>query len=60
MINYNRLGYEIKRDLANFSSKVSKGLKRPQEKFLLQMLYGILEGNKLHLSEIGFSTLVIE
>lgn len=55
MINYNRLGYEIKRDLANFSSKVSKGLKRPQEKFLLQMLYGILEGNKLHLSEIGRS-----
>ena len=46
MINYNRLGYEIKRDLANFSSKVSKGLKRPQEKFVLQMLYGILEGNK--------------
>lgn len=55
MINYNRLGYEIKRDLANFSSKASKGLKRPQEKFLLQMLYGILEGNKLHLSEIGRS-----
>ena len=55
MINYNRLGYEIKRDLSNFSSKISKGLKRPQEKFVLQMLYGILEGNKLHLSEIGRS-----
>ena len=23
MINYNRLGYEIKRDLANFSEKIS-------------------------------------
>lgn len=55
MINYSRLGYEIKRDLANFSLKISKGLKRPQEKFVLQMLYGILEGNKLHLSEIGRS-----
>lgn len=46
MINYNRLRYEIKRDLSNFSSKISKGLKRQQEKFVLQMLYGILEGNK--------------
>ena len=27
MINYNRLGYEIKRDLTNFSKKNSKGLK---------------------------------
>ena len=55
MINYNRLGYEIKRDLANFSEKISNGLKRPQSKFLLQMIYGILAGNKLHLSEIARS-----
>lgn len=27
MINYNRLGYEIKRDFTNFSEKISKGLK---------------------------------
>ena len=55
MINYNRLGYEIKRDLTNFSTKISKGLKRPQQKFIHQMLYGILAGNKLHLSEISRS-----
>ena len=55
MINYNRLGYEIKQDLANFSEKISNGLKRPQSKFLLQMIYGILAGNKLHLSEIAHS-----
>ena len=55
MINYNRLAYEIKRDLSNFSEKISKGLKRPQKKFVLQMLYGILEGNKVHLSEIARS-----
>ena len=55
MINYNRLGYEIKRDLANFSEKISNGLKRPQSKFLLQMIYGILAGNKLHLSELARS-----
>jgi hypothetical protein len=55
MINYNRLGYEIKRDLANFSKKISKGLKRPKSKFVIQMLYGILAGNKVHLSEIARS-----
>lgn len=55
MINYSRLGYEIKRDFTNFSQKISKGLKRPQEKFVHQMIYGILAGNKLHLSEIARS-----
>lgn len=55
MINYNRLGYEIKRDLTNFSTKISQGLKRPQQKFIHQMIYGILAGNKLHLSEIARS-----
>ena len=52
MINYNKLGYEIKRDLSNFFEKISKALKRPQKKFIMQMLYGILVGNKVHLSEI--------
>lgn len=55
MINYNRLGYEIKRDLSNFCEKISKGLKQPKKKFVLQMIYGILEGNKVHLSEIARS-----
>ena len=55
MINYSRLGYEIKRDFTNFSQKISKGLKRPQEKFIHQMIYGILAGNKPHLSEIARS-----
>ena len=30
-------------------------MKRPQEKFIHQMIYGILAGNKLHLSEIARS-----
>ena len=33
MTNYNRLWYEVRRDLINFSEKISKGLKRPQSKF---------------------------
>lgn len=40
MVNYNRLGYEIKRDFLNFSEKIAKGLNRPQSKFIEQMIYG--------------------
>ena len=51
MINYNRLEYEIKRDLTKFRLKISQNLKRLQKKFAQQTNYGILAGNKLHLSE---------
>ena len=53
MINYNRLGYEIKRDFTNFSLTISRGSKRPQEKFIHQMIFGILAANKLRPSEIA-------
>lgn len=55
MTNYNRLGYEIKRDFVNFSKKICKELTRPKCKFVTQMIYGILAGNKVHLSEIARS-----
>jgi hypothetical protein len=55
MINYNRLAYELKRDISNFSNKISVGLKRPKMKFITQMIYGLLDGNKAHLSEIARS-----
>ncbi len=55
MINYDRLGYEIKRDFTNFSVKISQKLKRPQQKFVHQMVHVILAGNKLHLSKIARS-----
>lgn len=51
MINYNRLAYELKRDISNFSNKISIGLKRSRMKFITQMIYGLLKGNKTHLSE---------
>lgn len=55
MVNYNRLAGKLKEDLASFSEKISKGMKCPAKKFILQMLYGILESNKVHLSEIARS-----
>ncbi len=50
MINYNRLAGKLKEDLATFSQKISKGMKCPAKKFILQMIYGILETNKVHLT----------
>ncbi len=52
MVNYNRLSGKLKEDLAVFSQKISKDMKYPTKKFMLQMLYGILESNKVHLSGI--------
>lgn len=49
------MGYEIKRDFSKFTSKISHNLKRPQQKFVMQMIYGILAGNKVYLSEIARS-----
>jgi len=55
MVNYNRLAGKLKEDLAVFSQKISREMKCPVKKFILQMLYGILESNKVHLSEIARS-----
>ena len=55
MVNYNRLAGKLKEDLAVFSQKISKGMKCPVKKFILHMLYGILESNEVHLSEIARS-----
>ncbi|MHB8065695.1 MAG: transposase [Ruminiclostridium sp.] len=55
MINFNRLSYELKRNIVRYSEKISIGLTRPQFKFVTQMLYGLLDGKKAHLSEIARS-----
>ena len=55
MVNYNRLAGKLKEDLAVFSQKISEGMKCPAKKFILQMLYGILESNNVHLSGIARS-----
>ncbi|MCI9127411.1 MAG: transposase, partial [Eubacterium sp.] len=55
MVNYNKFAGKLKEDLSGFSQKISKGMKCPAKKFILQMLYGILESNKVHLSGIARS-----
>lgn len=41
MTNYTMNSYEVKRDLINFSKKISKGLTKPEEKFIMDMMYGM-------------------
>ena len=53
MIHYNKLSYQLKREIKNFSDKISKGLSRPKYKLVFQMLYGMLESQSTHLSNIS-------
>ena len=53
MINYSRLSYQLKREIEKFTNKISKGLSRPKYKFVFQMLYGMLESQSTHLSNIS-------
>ncbi|MCL2013697.1 MAG: hypothetical protein FWG69_01770 [Oscillospiraceae bacterium] len=53
MSNYNTLGHDLKRGILRFSEKISKGLSRPEFKFVSQMLYGVLCSQSCHLSKIS-------
>lgn len=53
MINYSKLSYQLKREIGKFTNKISGGLSRPKYKLVFQMLYGMLESQSVHLSEIS-------
>lgn len=53
MINYSKLSYQLKREIKKFTDKISKGLSRPKYKLVFQMLYGMLESQSTHLSNIS-------
>ncbi len=53
MLNYNTLNGNLKRGILNFSQKISNGLKRPEQKFVADMLYGTLASGSCMLSEIS-------
>jgi hypothetical protein len=52
---YTTLTYQLTRGLLKFSEKISKGLSRPEMKFISCMLYGLLKGQSVLLSEISRS-----
>lgn len=55
MLNYNTLNGNLKRGILNYSQKISKGLNRPDKKFVTDMLYGTLASGSCMLSEISRS-----
>ena len=53
MSKYNTLAWDLKRDLMNFSKKITKEIGKPEQKLVSNMLYGIAESGSCHLSKIG-------
>ena len=52
MNNYTMDWYELKREIANFSQKISKGVNKSTSKFIMDMQYGIAKGNTCLISGI--------
>ena len=53
MNNFTTNTYEVKRDILNFSKKISEGLCKPDKKFIADMLYGIVKSGSILFSDIA-------
>lgn len=53
MNNFTTNTYEMKRDILNFSKKITKGLDKPTIKFISEMIFGIEKSNSILFSEIA-------
>ena len=53
MTNYSTLGHNLKRGIVTFCNKISKGFGRPTQKFIADMIYGMIAGKSCYLSEIA-------
>ena len=53
MNNFTTNTYEMKRDILNFSKKISEGLNKPTQKFIMDMQYGIAKSGSCLISEIS-------
>lgn len=53
MANYSTLGHNLKRGLFNFCAKVTKGLNKPAQKFITDMVYGLMASKSCFLTEIA-------
>lgn len=45
--------YEMKREIVNFSKKISEGVNKPTEKFVMDMEYGLAKSGSCLISEIA-------
>ena len=55
MNNYTMNSYEVKRDLINFSKKISVGVNNPTSKFIMDMQFGLAKSGSCLISEIARS-----
>lgn len=55
MTNFTTNSYEMKREIVNFSKKVSNGLNRSLQKFVMDMQYGLSKGGSCLISEMARS-----
>jgi len=55
MNNFTTNTYEMKRDILNFSKKISKGVKKDTQKFIMDMEYGIGKSTSCMISNISRS-----
>lgn len=53
MNNFTTNCYEMKREIANFSKKMSKNLSKPTKKFVMDLQYGISKGGSCLVSDIA-------
>jgi hypothetical protein len=53
MYYYTTLGHNLKRGIFNFCEKISVDLSRPAQKFVTDMIYGLLAGQSCFLTEMA-------
>ena len=53
MNNYTMEVYEMKREILNFSKKISEGLNKRERKFVFDMQYGLSKSKSCLISEIS-------
>ena len=53
MDNFTTNNYEMKRNIINFSKKISEGTNKPDSKFVMDMIYGISKSKDILLSSIA-------
>ena len=53
MNNFTTNNYEMKRDIVNFSKKISDGCDKPESKFVMDMIYGISKSKDILISSIA-------
>ena len=55
MTNYTTNTYELKREIVNFSKKISEGVNKPTAKFVMDMQYGLAKGGSSLITNIARS-----